>query len=115
MVVTGQSVICFCTLKSLHVDEAAISASLKQQVRQHIGPFATPKAVVITPDLPKTRSGKIMRRVLRKVAGAEVKLEDLDNADTVRARLGDLSTLADPSIIRALVERVKLVRFFFLC
>lgn len=105
--VTGQSVVCFCTLKQTHADASAISAALKTQVRNNIGPFATPRAIVITPDLPKTRSGKIMRRVLRKVAAGEVTLGDLEDVEVVRARLGDLSTLADPGVIRALVMAVK--------
>ncbi|KAI9356589.1 hypothetical protein DFJ73DRAFT_789505 [Zopfochytrium polystomum] len=105
--VTGQAVVCFCTLKSHHADTSAVATALRQQVRNHIGPFATPKAVVVTVDLPKTRSGKIMRRVLRKVAAGDVGLEDVKDEESIRAKLGDLSTLADPSVISELVQRVK--------
>ena len=65
---------------------------LKQWVRQEIGPIATPDLLQWAPDLPKTRSGKIMRRILRKVAAN-------DYAD-----LGDVSTLADPSVIESLID-----------
>jgi acetyl-CoA synthetase len=65
---------------------------LKQQVRQAIGPFATPDVVLVSPGLPKTRSGKIMRRILRKIAE-----NDFSN-------LGDTSTLADPAVVKDLVD-----------
>lgn len=70
----------------------ALIADLKKQVRAEIGPIATPDKLHITPGLPKTRSGKIMRRILRKIATNEV-----DN-------LGDTTTLADPSIVETLVN-----------
>ncbi|KAJ3234212.1 acetyl-CoA synthetase [Chytriomyces hyalinus] len=104
---TGQAVVCFCTLKSHHADEASVAAALRFQVRTQIGPFAAPKAIVIVNDLPKTRSGKIMRRILRKAAGGEVTLEDIEDDDAIRAKLGDISTLADPSIVKHVVEKVK--------
>ncbi|KAI8849959.1 hypothetical protein BC829DRAFT_442624 [Chytridium lagenaria] len=107
--VTGQAVICFATLRSQHADEQTISALLRTQIRTHIGPFATPKAIVIVPELPKTRSGKIMRRILRKVAGREIVEMDLGDAEVVRAKLGDTSTLADEGVVRLLVERVEKV------
>jgi acetyl-CoA synthetase len=65
---------------------------LVQQVRKEIGAFAQPKAIHFTPGLPKTRSGKIMRRILRKIAEGET-----DN-------LGDTTTLADPDVVRKLIE-----------
>jgi acetyl-CoA synthetase len=65
--------------------------ALRQQVRQAIGPIATPDCIQVVPGLPKTRSGKIMRRILRSVAAGEY--EDL----------GDVSTLADPSVVDAIV------------
>ena len=65
---------------------------LKEQVRQAIGPIATPDRILVTPGLPKTRSGKIMRRILRKIAAGET--EDL----------GDITTLADPSVVEKLLE-----------
>ncbi len=66
---------------------------LKQQVREKISPIATPDRVQIVEGLPKTRSGKIMRRILRKIAAGQ----------TDRDALGDLSTLADPSVVDALI------------
>ncbi|KAI8615290.1 acetyl-CoA ligase [Chytriomyces sp. MP71] len=104
---TGQAVVCFCTLKSHHADEASVAAALRLQVRTQIGPFAAPKAIVIVNDLPKTRSGKIMRRILRKAAGGEVTLEDAEDDEAIRAKLGDISTLADPSVVKHIVEKVK--------
>merc|ERR1712137_1343330 len=68
------------------------------QVRKSIGPFAAPKAVFCIPGLPKTRSGKIMRRVLRKILAGE---ED---------QLGDISTLSDPSVVEKIIETVKASR-----
>ena len=74
----------------------AYSDKLKKElvatVRQEIGPFAAPDVIHWAPGLPKTRSGKIMRRVLRKIASNE---ED---------QLGDTSTLADPSVVQTLIE-----------
>jgi acetyl-CoA synthetase len=73
-------------------DAGELQGALKQQVRQVIGPIATPDEVRVTHGLPKTRSGKIMRRILRKIASGE--------AD----QLGDISTLADPSVVEALLK-----------
>jgi acetyl-CoA synthetase len=70
----------------------ALRKELVQQVRKEIGPMATPDAIQWAPSLPKTRSGKIMRRILRKIAANE-----LDN-------LGDTTTLADPSVVDDLVK-----------
>ncbi|KAJ1546483.1 acetyl-CoA synthetase [Cladochytrium tenue] len=105
--ITGQAVVCFCTLRSFHADGASVAAALKQQIRQHIGPFATPRGIVVSTDLPKTRSGKIMRRILRKVAAGDVRIEDIEDEERLRAKLGDLSTLADPSTVREIVERIQ--------
>jgi acetyl-CoA synthetase len=66
--------------------------ALKEQVRQSIGPIATPDRILVAPGLPKTRSGKIMRRILRKIAAGQT--EDL----------GDVTTLADPSVVEKLVQ-----------
>ncbi|MGC2140783.1 MAG: hypothetical protein WA620_04280, partial [Methylovirgula sp.] len=63
--------------------------------RQEIGPIATPDIVHFTPGLPKTRSGKIMRRILRKIAESEFQA------------LGDISTLADPSVVEDLIRERK--------
>jgi acetyl-CoA synthetase len=62
------------------------------EVRKHIGAFAAPDAIHWAPGLPKTRSGKIMRRILRKIASKE------------EEQLGDISTLADPSVVQQLIE-----------
>ena len=69
--------------------------ALKEQVRNAIGPIATPDAIQIAPGLPKTRSGKIMRRILRKIAEG--------NYD----ELGDITTLADPGVVDDLVKSHK--------
>ncbi|MEO8083303.1 MAG: acetate--CoA ligase [Ardenticatenales bacterium] len=73
--------------------EEALVASMKAQVRKAIGAIATPDRIQIAPGLPKTRSGKIMRRILRKIAAGETDLE----------ALGDVSTLADPGVVEALI------------
>ena len=69
-----------------------LKKELVMHVRKEIGPIATPEDIQFAPSLPKTRSGKIMRRILRKIAENE-----LDS-------LGDTSTLADPSVVEHLVE-----------
>ena len=68
---------------------------LKLWVRKQIGPIATPDLIQFAPGLPKTRSGKIMRRILRKIAANE------------QDQLGDTTTLADPSVVESLVENRK--------
>ena len=77
-------------LAGLEGDEALL-AELKQWVRKDIGPIATPDVLQWAPGLPKTRSGKIMRRILRKIASNEID------------SLGDTSTLADPAVVNDLV------------
>ena len=72
-----------------------LTAELRAHVRKEIGPIATPDHLHFTPALPKTRSGKIMRRILRKIAENEF------------GSLGDTSTLADPSVVDALIEGRK--------
>ncbi|KAI9092401.1 hypothetical protein DFS34DRAFT_633380 [Phlyctochytrium arcticum] len=120
---TGQAIVCFCSLKSPSQqslgrptsgppfespDDKELMAALKAQIRHHIGAFASPRRIIITSDLPKTRSGKIMRRILRKIAGQEVTVADvLGDPDVLRVKLGDLSTLADPSVVAALVHRMQ--------
>jgi acetyl-CoA synthetase len=69
---------------------------LKAHVRQEIGPVATPDVIQFAPGLPKTRSGKIMRRILRKIAEGEYD------------KLGDTSTLADPGVVDDLIEGHKI-------
>ncbi|KAF8752274.1 acetate--CoA ligase [Rhizoctonia solani] len=96
---TGQAVHSFVTLKpEFEYDPSQSGALIKEltlQVRKVIGPFAAPKQIYIVNDLPKTRSGKIMRRVMRKIVAGE--------AD----QLGDLSTLADPSVVDQIKEQVE--------
>lgn len=92
---TGQAVNAFVALKDGTGDPEAVKKEMVSQVRKSIGPFATPKAIYVVPDLPKTRSGKIMRRILRKILSGE---ED---------QLGDTSTLSDPSIVDTIIETVK--------
>ncbi|CAM1504218.1 Fc.00g018090.m01.CDS01 [Cosmosporella sp. VM-42] len=91
---TGQAVNAFVALKETIESSDALRKELVVQVRKSIGPFAAPKAVHVIPDMPKTRSGKIMRRILRKVLAGE---ED---------QLGDISTLSDPSIVAKIIDIV---------
>jgi len=74
--------------------------AIKVQVRESLGPFAAPDFIQVVPGLPKTRSGKIMRRVLKKIA----------KGDTDPSELGDLSTLADPIIVDVIVRGAVSVR-----
>ena len=92
---TGQCIHAFCTLKPNVDANEGLEKELTLQVRKVIGPFATPKRIYIVGDLPKTRSGKIMRRILRKIVNGE--------SDS----LGDISTLADPSVVQSLIDKVK--------
>ena len=90
--IKGQGIYCYVTLKVGVTPAEALKKELVQQVRKEIGPTASPDVIQWAPGLPKTRSGKIMRRILRKIAANE-----LDN-------LGDTSTLADPSVVDDLVK-----------
>ncbi|KAH6984481.1 acetyl-coenzyme A synthetase-like protein 1 [Ilyonectria sp. MPI-CAGE-AT-0026] len=92
---TGQASKAFLTLKDGSQGNHDLHQELVQQVRKSIGPFATPKGIYVVPDLPKTRSGKIMRRILRKILAGE---ED---------QLGDISTLSDPSAVGKIIEAVR--------
>ncbi|CAF3602725.1 Acetyl-coenzyme A synthetase [Fusarium graminearum] len=91
---TGQAVNAFVDLEKNVEATDALRKELIVQVRKSIGPFAAPKAVYIVPDMPKTRSGKIMRRVLRKIVAGE---ED---------QLGDTTTLSDPSVVDKIIKAV---------
>jgi acetyl-CoA synthetase len=88
----GQGIYAYVTLKSGEGESDALRSELVAWVRKEIGPIATPDHLQWAPSLPKTRSGKIMRRILRKIA------EDAPD------QLGDTSTLADPSVVDALVR-----------
>jgi acetyl-CoA synthetase len=90
--VKGQGIYCYVTLNADATASDVLQAELKGWVRREIGPFAAPDVVQFAPGLPKTRSGKIMRRILRKIAE-----NDLSN-------LGDTSTLADPAVVDDLVK-----------
>ncbi|KAL1912721.1 acetyl-coenzyme A synthetase 2 [Sporothrix stenoceras] len=91
---TGQAVNAFVAIKDGNEINDALRKELILQVRKSIGPFAAPKAVFVVPDLPKTRSGKIMRRILRKILAGE---ED---------QLGDITTLSDPSVVEKIISVV---------
>lgn len=91
--VKGSGLFCYVTLKLGYDGDDALRAELKAVVRKDVGPFAMPDAIVFCSGLPKTRSGKIMRRILRKIA----------ERDT--SNLGDTSTLVDPSIVDQLKEK----------
>ncbi|WP_309088189.1 acetate--CoA ligase [Phenylobacterium sp.] len=90
--IKGQGIYCFVTLKVGVEASEILQVDLRGHVRREIGPFAAPDVIQFAPGLPKTRSGKIMRRILRKIAE-----DDLSN-------LGDTSTLADPAVVDDLVK-----------
>ena len=83
---------CYVTLNAGEQPDGDLERELKLWVRKQIGPIATPDLIQFAPGLPKTRSGKIMRRILRKIAANE------------HNELGDTTTLADPSVVESLVE-----------
>jgi acetyl-CoA synthetase len=89
--IKGQGIYAYVTLNSGVLANEALRAELIKWVRTEIGPIATPDVIQFAPGLPKTRSGKIMRRILRKIAENEI------------GSLGDTSTLADPSVVDDLV------------
>jgi acetyl-CoA synthetase len=91
----GQGIYAFVTLKAGENPTAALNEELKKFVSEHLSAIARPDVIQFAPSLPKTRSGKIMRRILRKIA----------EGDT--ANLGDTSTLADPAVVNDLVEHAK--------
>ena len=90
--VKGQGIYCYVTLNAGIDYSEDLRTELRTWVRQQIGPIASPDFIQWAPGLPKTRSGKIMRRILRKVA------ENDYNA------LGDISTLAEPEVVEQLIE-----------
>ena len=93
--IKGQGIYAYVTLMSGVSPSDDIETGIKGVVRQHIGPHATPDKIQFAPALPKTRSGKIMRRILRKIAEGEI--DDL----------GDTSTLAEPAVVDSLVDGRK--------
>jgi acetyl-CoA synthetase len=91
--IKGQGIYAYVTLKSGETPTPALNEELKKFVAQHLSPIAKPDVIQFAPGLPKTRSGKIMRRILRKIA----------EGDT--SNLGDTSTLADPAVVNDLVSQ----------
>jgi acetyl-CoA synthetase len=91
---TGQAIVAFVTLKMTpeneNADQSAIVEELRQHVARVISPIARPRQIILTPDLPKTRSGKIMRRLLRDVAE--------------NRQLGDVTTLTDPTVVNLISD-----------
>ena len=90
--IKGQGIYCYVTLNAGLTGDDDLKAELVQWVRKEIGPIASPDLIQFAPGLPKTRSGKIMRRILRKIAE-----DDFSN-------LGDTSTLADPAVVDDLID-----------
>jgi len=90
--IKGQGIYAYVTLMAGQDYTDELKAELVKHVRKEIGPIATPDIIHWAPGLPKTRSGKIMRRILRKIAE-----DDYSN-------LGDISTLADPSVVDDLIR-----------
>ncbi|MCW2724229.1 MAG: acetyl-coenzyme synthetase [Frankiales bacterium] len=93
---TGQAIVAFVTPKGSVADDVSSGDAFAQELRNHvakeIGPIAKPRQILITPELPKTRSGKIMRRLLRDVAE--------------HRELGDVTTLADPTVVNAINDKM---------
>jgi acetyl-CoA synthetase len=93
---TGQAIVAFVTPRGSVADDEANGEAFAKELRDHvakeIGPIAKPRQILITPELPKTRSGKIMRRLLRDVAE--------------HRELGDVTTLADPTVVNAINEKM---------
>ena len=93
---TGQAIVAFVTVKGSVADDVSSGEAFAKELRDHvakqIGPIAKPRQILITPELPKTRSGKIMRRLLRDVAE--------------HRELGDVTTLADPTVVNAINDKM---------
>lgn len=91
--IKGEGIYAFVVLKAGHTPSQALEVELREVVGQQIGPISRPDGIQFVPDLPKTRSGKIMRRILRKLVRGETDW-------------GDISTLADPSVVERLLARL---------
>jgi acetyl-CoA synthetase len=89
---TGQRIVAFVILRGGHEEDEALAETLREHVSKSIGPIAKPRQIIVVPELPKTRSGKIMRRLLRDVA------ED-------RA-VGDTTTLADSTVMELISAKL---------
>jgi acetyl-CoA synthetase len=90
---TGQAIVAFVTLAGEHAGDAQLETEVREQVATRIGKLARPKRVIWSADLPKTRSGKVMRRLLRDIAEGR--------------ELGDVTTLDDASVIHALARELE--------
>jgi len=88
--VKGEGIVAFVMLKTGEDHHETLEQELIRLIRQQIGPIATPERIIVTPGLPKTRSGKIMRRILRKLANNETD------------QVGDISTLSDPAVVKTI-------------
>jgi len=93
--IKGQAIFAYCVLGAGVEDTPELCKELRNQVRKVIGPFAQPQRVLVVPGVPKTRSGKIMRRILRKIACGEEKA------------LGDITTLAESSVVQSIIDKKK--------
>jgi acetyl-CoA synthetase len=93
--IKGSGIFAYVILKEGYEESQELIGELRNEARHHIGPIATPDVIVIARGLPKTRSGKIMRRLLRKIAAEEYE------------ELGDTTTLADPTVVDELIEKRK--------
>jgi acetyl-CoA synthetase len=93
--IKGQGIYAYVTLKAEETGTDALAKELEKFVSTHLSPIARPDVIQFAPGLPKTRSGKIMRRILRKIAEGDV------------SNLGDTSTLADPAVVDDLVKNAK--------
>jgi len=89
--ITGQAIAAFVTLRGTAEGDEDLIAELRQHVSDHIGPIAKPKSIVFTPDLPKTRSGKIMRRLLKDISE--------------HRKLGDVTTLANAAVVEEIAKK----------
>ncbi len=95
--IKGEAIYAYVTLSAGTEETEELRAALRTWVRKEIGPIATPEVIQFAEGLPKTRSGKIMRRILRKIASG------------AGSDFGDTSTLADPGVVQDLIEgRVQL-------
>jgi acetyl-CoA synthetase len=90
--IKGEGIFAYVILKEGYEATDELVGELRNEVRHHIGAFAAPDHIIIAPGLPKTRSGKIMRRILRKIAASDI------------SNLGDISTLADPTVVEKLID-----------
>ncbi len=91
--ITGQAIAAFVTLRGTAEGDEDLISELRQHVSDHIGPIAKPKSIVFTPDLPKTRSGKIMRRLLKDISE--------------HRKLGDVTTLANASVVEDIAKMAE--------